>query len=281
MLNEKLATVEDARKIQLNILKHVDRICKDNQINYWLDCGTLLGAVRHAGYIPWDDDIDISMLRSDYCKFKLVCKRELPSEFFLQDYDTDVDYSGPIKIRHVDSYYEERHKEKLNHRKGIFVDVFPVDYRPDNRFAVSLQKIIYLIFSIFIEKKKTNQLNLGGRRFKFFFQIVFSFVNFFGRVLGVNKCMEIGLFITHKFNRLSKKRCCTYGFENYTSYKRSFFVDDIFPLSEVRFEGEYYPAPRNAGSHLIEIYGESYMELPPKENRVMHADKIIINKFPS
>lgn len=83
-----------------NILSEIDRICRKHQIKYWLEFGTLLGAIRHNGFIPWDDDCDIGMMRSDFIRFKNVISKELSSNFFFQTRQTDEKYWRKIvKIR--------------------------------------------------------------------------------------------------------------------------------------------------------------------------------------
>jgi lipopolysaccharide cholinephosphotransferase len=88
-MSNSWTTLRDVQKVQLEILLEFDRICRKHGLKYLLFAGTLLGAVRHKGFIPWDDDIDVCMLRGDYERFLTVCKDELSAELFLQTTDTD------------------------------------------------------------------------------------------------------------------------------------------------------------------------------------------------
>ena len=127
MINEK--TLKDAQKIMLEILIEVDRICMKNNIEYWLADGTLLGAVRHRGFIPWDDDIDICMLKEEYNKFLEIAPKELKEKFFLQTskYDKNYNFLYP-KIRDRNSIFIEKYdsnQEKFH--QGLNLDIFVMD----------------------------------------------------------------------------------------------------------------------------------------------------------
>ena len=122
--------VAAAQKVMLEILVEIHRICVENNITYWLEAGTLLGAIRHKGFIPWDDDCDISMPRKDYERFLQIAQEKLPETMFLQTKETDKEYPLPwAKIRKNGTLLietGETGEEKYHH--GIFVDIFPYDY---------------------------------------------------------------------------------------------------------------------------------------------------------
>lgn len=116
---------------QLSILKEVDRICRKHKLSYWLDGGTLLGAMRHGGFIPWDDDIDIGMTLEDMQAFMKVAPSELPDTLFLQTPESDPTSKEPIvKIRDLNSIYIEAGDTfSVEYQKGLYVDIFPfIDY---------------------------------------------------------------------------------------------------------------------------------------------------------
>ena len=110
--------------LELKVLLELKRICDKHQIKYFLAWGTLLGAVRHRGFIPWDDDIDVGMLRSEYAKFLTVCNDELSQEYYLQTFESDSGYANShAKIRlNGTEYLEPANKDILEH-KGIFIEV--------------------------------------------------------------------------------------------------------------------------------------------------------------
>ena len=110
----------------LDILLHVDKICKEHSITYWLSSGTLLGAMRHGGFIPWDDDLDIEMLREDFLRFKRVFKDS--EDYIIQTPENDLHYIMPyVKVRDTHSVIEEHSGGENFKHKGIFIDIFALE----------------------------------------------------------------------------------------------------------------------------------------------------------
>ncbi len=127
------------RKMELELLREVDKICRQNGIQYFLSGGTMLGAVRHKGFIPWDDDIDIAMLREDYVKFKEVCKTELPRKYQYQSFTSKDGYHYFFdKITIKDTYFSTKYSDKYEMLKGISMDIFVFDKTSDNKFFQKL-----------------------------------------------------------------------------------------------------------------------------------------------
>lgn len=160
-------TREDKRKIQLlelDILKEVDGICRKHGIHYSMGYGSLIGTIRHDGFIPWDDDIDICLLRKDYVKFKEICKKELDSRFFYQSNDTDPEYFLLYdKIRLNGTIFKESHLSSYDIHHGVYIDIFPIDYIPDN----SLRQYFQLVcFHFFRSGLMSKYLVLGARGWK-------------------------------------------------------------------------------------------------------------------
>lgn len=125
MNNEELHKLHNE---ELNILKLVVRFCDENHIQYFLTAGSLLGAVRHKGFIPWDDDLDISMPRDDYERFLSIAANKLDKCLYLHCNNTDTEYWLPFaKVRMNDTEFVEPTIEKIQTHKGIFIDIFPLD----------------------------------------------------------------------------------------------------------------------------------------------------------
>ena len=118
--------------IELGILKEVDRICKKYHITYYMAEGSLLGAMRHNGFIPWDDDLDIAMLRKDYERFLQVAPKEISKDYEIQHSTTIAKYWSPfIKVRYLDNReFAQTHIAHLTDHNGPLLDIFPIDNVP-------------------------------------------------------------------------------------------------------------------------------------------------------
>jgi len=247
----KKITLDDAKIIMLGILVEFDRICKKNNLKYWLEAGTLLGAVRHQGFIPWDDDIDLAMPRDDYEKFIKIYKNELPSHLFLQTKESDPKYSQYYaKIRDKNTRFVDYSEEgkDIKYHQGIFIDIFPLN---------SVNTIIHRMYPFLSD-----------------------FGNIFSRNRSYIKYFDIDLYQYYlkTINSLHNSKNSFIKREpDQTPRMKTIEVKDIYPLQELVFEKYTFPAPANYDKHLTEMYGD-YMTLPSVEERVAatHGNDIYI-----
>lgn len=143
-MERRFLTKEEFRKMQLvqtDLLKELDRVCRLHNINYVIVAGTMLGAIRHKGYIPWDDDADIAMLREDYERFKREAVNDLdPRICFFQDNTTDSEYRwGYAKLRRTGTKYIRVGQEHMKNKTGICIDIFPLDDVPKSTLGQMFQ----------------------------------------------------------------------------------------------------------------------------------------------
>jgi lipopolysaccharide cholinephosphotransferase len=127
-------TLRDLQLVQLELLVEFDRICRAHDIPYCIIAGTMLGATRHGGFIPRDDDADVAMLRADYERFRAVCAYELdPAKYYFQDHKVTPGYRwGYGKLRRADTLFLREHQEHMPYSQGVFIDVFPLDAVPES-----------------------------------------------------------------------------------------------------------------------------------------------------
>ena len=221
---------------ELDILDEVVRVCKKNGIKYFLMGGTLLGAIRHKGFIPWDDDIDICMLREDYEKFIKIAPNELKEKYKMVNYKTNKKaYLSFTKVVNSKTTFVENNAKEFDGHNGIWLDIFPLDYIDGINKKVRIKnKFIKLIQGVLAEKN----LNL-------------KLVDI---IIGKNK--NNGNYVI------------TY-FAHYNIEKNVYELKDILPLGKTVFEGKKYDSPKNYDAILKTTYGD-YMKLPPKDKQVTH-----------
>ena len=254
----------------LKMLKEIDRICRKYEIQYMMDAGTLLGAVRHKGFIPWDDDADVVFTRENYQRFAMVVRKELPEGMeFLEPRQLgggNAFYDFTPRILYLNSQTHEDKAEmrfyggKLNH---LWVDLFIQDTLPENKTAAGLTKLV---------QTAIYGLAMGHR-----YHLDYSKYNLVNKVL-VAVLANIGKHIPMKTIRRMQRQVAVKDnksnsrFRYYSNYQPDFlyvtvekeWCDEVVDLP---FEDTVLMAPKGWHQVLTWIYGD-YKELPPKEKRV-------------
>lgn len=270
-LKQIILDEKELRQLQLNelaLLVEVDRVCRKNNIKYTLAGGTMLGAVRHKGFIPWDDDADLRFTRKEYEKFYKACEKDLDKEhFFLQDYRTDPNYRwGYGKMRLNGTEYIRLGQEHMHYVTGVNVDIFITDNIPDSNFG----KVIQYFLAFCIRKVLYSELGMireKGAMKRLWYRILyciprnwcFSAYNLI--VKNPNKkntklgaCMTFGEAALSKINLFDRVR--KHGTPN------SFYNE----YCELEFEGMKFYVVKEWDEWLRRTYGD-YMQLPPLEQR--------------
>lgn len=258
----------ELRKVEVEILKEIHKICTENDLQYYLCGGTLLGAVRHKGFIPWDDDIDIVMPRDDYNKFITLCLNgKLDKQYILQNTDTEPEYHLPFtKIRKKHTFFDEEGVRKLKIHKGIFVDIFPLDYSKKNEgFCFNFKdKIIKnLIYVVSMRQLGCEAVSK-----------VCKLLYFITKPLSVHRIIKISDFVSSH----SKKGKYYVDYASYVECSKETAPIEYYgePIL-LDFENEKFPAPCKYDFILEKLYGD-YMKLPPEEERENHnAVTILFN----
>jgi lipopolysaccharide cholinephosphotransferase len=253
--------VEEIKEEQLKILKDIHQFCEANQLNYFLSCGTLLGAVRHLGYIPWDDDIDIMMPRPDYDKFITLYGQ---TQYSYQVADISIDQSYPYPF--AKAYNPQTSLVEYSTVKydiGINVDIFPIDGLPENgkKRKTHLKKMILLKIIRNIKATKYNcNRTIIKTLFLIFLKIMLCVFPYKKIVIGIDK-------LSRKYNYADSKYVSSLYFgESIDRYfQKSIFEE--FTCHE--FEGSFFRIPLHYDLFLTAIYGD-YMQLPPVEKRKTH-----------
>lgn len=246
----------DLRRMQLrmlDMLKYIDRICQENDIKYWLSSGTCLGAVRHGGFIPWDDDCDIELEKKDFQKLRKILKSK-NSKFILQEHSTDNEYVAPYaKLRDPSSYLKETNNNDIQYKyNGIYVDIFCIE--PSSSLIIS--KISSYIQSYFVypmSRIKNSFVRENCKKFivPIIHNALFPILSMLGRVNNRDWYRHI------PGSGFLKRR-----------YKK-----DFEKIKYSKFEDVCLPIPQNAENYLTRIYGD-FEKIPPISSIAPHIIKV-------
>lgn len=263
------------KAVELSVLNAVGSLCDKFGINWWLDGGTCLGAMRHKGFIPWDDDIDIGMMRSDYDRFCSIAPAELPDGFSFHDSRNSPGYAAMFcKVYKDGTLFENQEGRDSGSAMGIFVDVFPYDFLYEEpglrsrqlKLALNAQRRSYLYHSGNItvpHRGFLGSVEKAGCKVLHFIERTsnkdsLEYQRQFNRAIPDSNVGAVG------------RECLTLAWPNMNPIS----VDDIFPLAQAEFEGELYPVPRLTDKYLTTMYGD-WRAIPKEEDRHTHLPLLI------
>ena len=254
--------LREVQLIQLEIALEVKRICLKNNINYFLDAGTLLGAVRHNGFIPWDDDLDIGFLREDYELFLECAAKDLHEDFILQTWKSDEGYGLPFaKIRKKNTKYVELKSANIKSHQGIFIDLFAYDKAPESKIKQLVQKNISNVFARIILIKRGYEPWMGENGFKKNIYLIYKFMALFIPTSVAIKLFEYNNQLYN--NTASKLRFICDG----NAYDKWMFDENLLSnLTNHLFESNYFSIPKDYDKYLTIGYGD-YMKPPKQQDR--------------
>lgn len=247
---------------QLEILDEIVHICKKNKLQYYLIGGTLLGAIRHGGFIPWDDDLDIAMPRTDFDKLLNLCSSELSDGYELIWSSTCASYPRLFaKIQKKNTIFYSGVKYTNDEYPAIFIDIFPLDE------TNGLSKEVY--FRKWFVKKLSTMMSMQ---------------------LNINKVSIIKRFILsifptrvlHRITQICMRGITNNTYKYYTNFgsqrdiiRQTILKENYGNGKEVKFENRMYIVPNNYEKVLKTIFGSNYMEIPPKEKQRCHYPTLV------
>ncbi|SDC04389.1 lipopolysaccharide cholinephosphotransferase [Paenibacillus sp. UNCCL117] len=255
--------MEKVHKVQLEMALEVKRLCQEHNIKYFIIAGTLLGAVRHKGFIPWDDDLDIGMIREDYERFVHIAKKEMKKEYFLQTWDTDVHFALPIaKLRKKGTKFIEQNSSKSNLHSGIYIDIFPFDNVPINNYKKKNQNYKTYVLKRLIITKQGYEVWDKNEHFK---KIIYMLMKILTKTISLDKLKRmLGEEMT-KYNSHKSDYVVTFG-GAYGYWKETINRIWVDCLTTIKFEGHELSCPGEYREYLTYFYGD-YMTPPPEDKR--------------
>ena len=258
----------EKKKLQraiLMIAKDAIALCEKYNIKYFINSGTQLGAIRHKGFIPWDDDFDIGMKRLDYEKFINICKNELdPEKYFVQTEYTEPYYAFAFgKIQLKDTCILEDFSKNVPIQHGIFIDIFPYDNIPDN----SVKRTFFLLINQILKNLLWIKCGYGEEIHKK--QFSYKFLSVIAYMFSVEKLKEIRRNLLNQYNNIRTDKCISSDYPKERLDNRWFAN-----LVKYKFEDAEFFGFKDCDNYLKCLYGD-FMKIPSKSERVTHTNSEI------
>ena len=259
--------MNDLQKRCFELLQIFVGICEKWNIPYFLVCGSALGAAKYGGFIPWDDDVDVGLLRNDYNRFLEVAPQELPEWCFIQNYTTESNYFATYsKLRNSNTTFIEKNVANISMNHGIYLDIFPIDGCPNKRKDILLFELkrkvnAYIRYSVSI-----HSINPKVRR-----------RNRILRFLGVHKkTYQAHTYIEKLYSKYSPDQSdlwCNFGnWEGKLEYAPKWHYGKG---TYATFEGLKVRIPENFDAYLTQKYGNWRMDPPVEKQKTHHMSTII------
>ena len=259
---------ETLRKLQiqeLKCLKELKRICEENDIKYFLIGGTLIGAARNKGFIPWDDDIDIGMVRSEYDRFCKICPEKINKEkFFFQIPETEegnADFEI-ARIRLNDTHFVQRHRKNLKLHDGFFIEIIPYDDLPATEKECNSYYNYFKVMKRLVGERMGYRYHVNNKLHRFMYHSGVTLSKIIPLKKLYNKMVNYHL----KYSNTNSEYVFLLG-GAYNWRKERHLRTTISEFTTLEFEGEMYPVPKNYDLFLREQYGD-YMTPPPLDKQV-------------
>ena len=264
-------TLLRVQAVEHEIMQHIDAICRRHGLTYFAIGGTALGAVRHQGFIPWDDDIDVGMPRKDYEAFLRYAAEELPQDYYIQHFDTEK--ASPFyftKIRKHNTLFVEHYLKESSIRQGIFVDIFPFDNVPDGQLLKNLHfRFCRTLYQLYLCRSLTTVCSSRFHQKR-------------NRKETVRKVLHFLLLPIPKvwmFRWLDRSVQMFNGSEtreisHIVRRRLRVRLDDLYPVCYLPFGDYEMPVPKNYDAYLRAQFGD-YSQLPPSDKRYGHLPYLV------
>ncbi len=255
---------------ELEVLKEIIRVCEKNDLTYFTVGGTTLGAIRHNGFIPWDDDIDIGMMRDDYEKFIQIAPAELKKGYTLTHFIYDENVPTYFaKVRKDGTKFVEEYTENMDIHQGVFVDIFPYDNYPDDEALREKYKWKTKFWNQLFIAKSVDRITYNLNKNFRVLNIIRKTLHILMKPVPKSYLFEKTDRAFREYNDQTATMVISRGIDVFLND-----IGDLLPPGEHDFETIKVKIPANPDRVLTLQYGD-YMELPPEEDRYNHAPALL------